>query len=245
MVLILPSFLCSSGKPVFEMRLGAATGTGVCLDVGSTSWSSAVSVSALHTCLDQQTTLLSVLPVPQCPQYPSTRSPFSFSVSLPFRVIASTGVPPVCTGPPFQPTARRSTLSARSVLIVEGDLSVKMESLTSSSNVPLDIVSSSRLRCSPLNSSVRARSLVCSEINLLALPSTSLGSDTSFGRPGSVQIPSVSCPSFLVMYPRLLPTSRDTCRRCTRSTTLAVSSRLHGRLVTLSVWCRRIPVLTP
>ena len=83
----------------------------------------------------------------------------------------------------------------------------------------------------PLNSSVRARSLVCAQIKTVVLPSTSPGSDTSVARPGSVRIPSVSCPSFLVRYPRPLPPSRDICRRCT----LAVSSLLHGRLVTLSL----------
>ena len=38
--------------------------------------------------------------------------------------------------------------------------------------------------------------------------------------------------------------SRDTCRRCTRSTTLVVSSPFHGRLVTLSVWCPGISLWT-
>ena len=86
--------------------------------------------------------------------------------SMPLHVAASTGVPPVCSGPHFQPTAGRSTVWAHTVLIAVGDFSVKMATLTTSGNVPLDVVSNVRTPLLPLNSSVRARSLVCAQINL-------------------------------------------------------------------------------
>ena len=78
-----------------------------------------------------------------------------------------------------------------------------------------------------------------------ALPFTSPSSETSVAKPGSVPIPCMPSPQILVMYPRLLLPRRDSCRRCTRTGAVAVSSLLHKKFIPLSVKCRRFPVLTP